>query len=87
MTSVLSILGKFDVTENDFPKLLSTFCKLVRQKVNMVSSRKVGEENIKHYISLACYDNWLTHFSDNLSFLPMSVHHTHMYMLQKCLRQ
>ena len=42
VTSVLSILGKFDVTENDFPK--STFCKLVRQEANILSSRQVGEE-------------------------------------------
>ena len=40
--SVLSILGKFDVTENDFPK--STFCKLVRQEANRLSSRQIGEE-------------------------------------------
>ena len=45
VTSVLSILGKFDVTENDFPK--STFCKLVRQEANIVSSRQVGEELLK----------------------------------------
>ena len=42
VTSVLSILGKFDVTENDFPK--STFCKLVRQEANRLSSRQIGEE-------------------------------------------
>ena len=42
VTSVLSILGKFDVTENDFPK--STFCKLVRQEANILSSRQIGEE-------------------------------------------
>ena len=42
VTSVLSILGKFDVTENYFPK--STFCKLVRQEANILSSRQVGEE-------------------------------------------
>ena len=42
VTSILSILGKFDVIENDFPK--STFCKLVRQEANIVSSRQVGQE-------------------------------------------
>ena len=52
VTSVLSILDKFDVTENDFPK--STFCKLVRQEENIVSSRQVGEELLN-----ATYATWL----------------------------